>query len=52
MTSGAAMLLMRPWRNWQTRKVQVLVPVQGVKVQLLSAAVLERKPADHGGLLL
>jgi hypothetical protein len=26
------------WRNWQTRKIQALVPVKGVEVQLLSSA--------------
>ena len=31
-------LRMRKWRNWQTRKIQVLVPVQGVEVQVLSSA--------------
>jgi hypothetical protein len=35
----------RPWRNWQTRKIQVLVP-QGVLVRLQSAAI--RKAACMG----
>ena len=26
------------WRNWQTRQVQDLVPVQGVEVRVLSSA--------------
>src|SRR5262245_39174074 len=27
------------WRNWQTRQLQELVPVQGVQVQVLSSAL-------------
>ena len=27
------------WRNWQTRKVQVLVPVKGVEVRVLFRAL-------------
>jgi hypothetical protein len=29
----------RVWRNWQTRRIQVPVPVKGVEVQLLSPAL-------------
>ena len=28
------------WRNWQTRMVQVHVPVKGVEVQILSPVLL------------
>ena len=29
---------MRIWRNWQTRKIQILVPVTVVQVQVLLSA--------------
>ena len=39
---------MRPWRNWQTRKIKDLVVIETVEVRVLFAALL-RLPADAGG---
>jgi hypothetical protein len=37
---------MRVWRNWQTRRIQVPVPVKGVEVRFLSPALSQPTTYD------
>ncbi len=42
--------LLPKWRNWQTRQLQELVPVQGVQVQVLSSALMQDEGLRRGGV--